>query len=57
MRRIHEKAAHKDIPLLTSDVSRTAQPFFMRFGFTMVEEKQPIIRGIVVSNASMEKRL
>jgi len=57
MRRIHQEAAHKGIPLLTSDVSRTAQPFFMRFGFRMVEEKQPIIRGIVVPNASMEKRL
>jgi putative acetyltransferase len=57
MHRIHEKAALQGMPLLTSEVSRTAQPFFKKFGFVIVEEKMPVIRGIAVPNASMEKRL
>jgi len=57
MHRIHEVAAHKGIPLLSSDVSRTAQPFFLHFGFMIVEQRQPVMRGVVVPNALMEKRL
>ena len=57
MRRIHDAAALKGIPVLTSHVSRTAQPFFRHFGFVIIEERQPVIRGITVPNALMEKRL
>ena len=57
MRRIHERAAVKGMPLLTSEVSRTAQPFFKKFGFVIVAERTPLIRGVPVPNASMEKRL
>ena len=42
---------------LTSDVSRTAQPLFERFGFTVVEERQPELRGVVIPNAFMRLRV
>jgi putative acetyltransferase len=55
MRRIQEEAAMRAIPVLTSDVSRTAQPFFRAFEFVLVEEREPLIRGVIVPNARMEK--
>jgi putative acetyltransferase len=57
MNRIHQAADARGIKLLTSDVSRTAQPFFQRFGFILVEQRTPLIRGIVVPNALMKKAL
>lgn len=38
---------------LTSDVSRTAQGFFERFGFRVIEQRFPMRRGIVLPNALM----
>jgi putative acetyltransferase len=57
MNRLHDEAAVKRILTLTSDVSRTAQPFFKHRGFTTVEERQPTVRGIVIPNAFMKKEL
>jgi putative acetyltransferase len=57
MRRLHDEAAVKGIRLLTSNVSRTAQPFFKRWRFSIVEERQPVVRGVVVPNALMKKEL
>ena len=57
MRRIHDEAAVKRIHTLSSDVSRTAQPFFEHWGFTTVEERQPMVRGVVIPNARMKKEL
>jgi putative acetyltransferase len=42
---------------LTSDVSRTAQPFYERFGFTIVEQRFPVVRGVMVPNALMKRRV
>lgn len=42
---------------LTSHVSRTAQPFFERFGFHVVEQRMPVIRGIAIPNALMRRVL
>lgn len=42
---------------ITSDVSRTAQPFFERFGFSVVEHRQPEVRGVVIPNALMRRAL
>jgi putative acetyltransferase len=39
MKKIIAEAASLGIPLLTSDVSRTAQPFFPRFGFVIAEKR------------------
>ena len=57
MTRIHDEAALKGIRLLTSDVSLTAQPFFRHWGFSIVEERQAGMRGVVVPNARMKKEL
>jgi putative acetyltransferase len=57
MNRIHSVAHEKNIVVLTSHVSRTAQPFFRSFGFSVIEERAPVIRGIIVPNALMRKEL
>ncbi len=40
---------------LTSDVSRTAEPFYETFGFSVVERRYPELRGVVVPNAFMRR--
>ena len=57
MNRIHETALAQGIMVLTSDVSRTAQPFFAQFGFVVVEQRAPVIRGVTVPNALMRCEL
>jgi putative acetyltransferase len=57
MEHIHEAAREQEIPTLTSDVSLTAQPFFARFGFVIVEQRAPVLRGVLVLNALMRKEL
>jgi putative acetyltransferase len=39
---------------LTSDVSRTAQAFYEKFGFRVVELRPPVRRGVVIPNALMQ---
>ena len=57
MKFVQLEAAHLGITELTSDVSRTAQPFFERFGFVLIEKRVPVIRGIAVPNALMRKMM
>jgi putative acetyltransferase len=57
MESIHESARRQSLETLTSDVSRTAQPFFEHFGFEVLEQRSPTIRGVVVPNALMRKTL
>jgi putative acetyltransferase len=57
MLRIHEAARAQAIGELTSNVSRTAQPLFERFGFVVVEYRSPVTRGVVIPNAFMKKTL
>jgi putative acetyltransferase len=57
MDRIHEKATRLGITELTSDVSRTAQPFFAHFGFEIVEQRFPVRQGVTIPNALMRKTL
>jgi putative acetyltransferase len=40
---------------LTSDVSRTAQPLYEKFGFVVVEQRRPERRGVVIPNAFMRR--
>jgi putative acetyltransferase len=40
---------------LTSDVSRTAQPFYEKFGFVVVEQRTPERRGVIIPNALMRR--
>ena len=57
MNHILDVARQRDIESLTSDVSRNAQPFFEKFGFVVVEQRTPTVRGVVVPNARMRKSL
>ncbi len=53
MRRILDEAAHLRMSELTSNVSRTAQGFYEKYGFEVVEHREPVLRGVVVPNALM----
>ncbi len=55
MRRILDEAQACGISTLTSDVSRTAQSFFERFAFAVVEQRSPVVRGVIVPNALMQR--
>src|SRR5258706_6133508 len=57
MHRIDERAKELELRALRSDVSLTAQPFFARFGFHVVESRIVVIRGVALTNARMEKSL
>jgi len=57
MSHLLQEARAASLMELTSDVSRTAQPLFERFGFTVVEERQPELRGVVIPNAFMRLRV
>lgn len=57
METILENAKRQCLEMLTADVSRTAQPFFEHFGFEVLQQRSPTIRGVVVPNALMRKTL
>ena len=53
MRHLIAEAERQRIPFLTSDVSRTAQSLYESFGFSVVEQRFPKRRGVVIPNALM----
>jgi putative acetyltransferase len=57
MKKIHEVATRSGVAELSSDVSLSAQAFFERFGFHVVERRLPVIRGVALDNALMRKLL
>lgn len=57
MNRILREADALGLPELTSDVSRTTQGFFKRFGFRVIEQRNPVRRGVVIPNALMKREL
>lgn len=57
MSTIFNEAAKLGVTELTSDVSLTAQPFFEKFGFNIIEQRLPKLRGVIVPNALMRKTL
>jgi putative acetyltransferase len=57
MSRIHEEASSLGLTDLTSDVSKTAEPFFAFHGFTVAERRFPVLRGVTLENALMCKKL
>ncbi len=57
MKRILAQAGTLAVPTLTSHVSRTAQPFFAKFGFVVTEQRYPEVRGVVIPNARMSLNL
>lgn len=57
MDHINRMAGFSRIESLTSDVSLTAQPFFERFGFVVVEARAPTIGSMVIPQVFMRKEL
>lgn len=57
MNRILSEARSHGLMALTSNVSRTAQGFFEKFGFSVIEQRRPVLRGVVVPNALMRREL
>jgi len=57
MRRIHQRAQELGVGELTSEVSRTAQPFYLHFGFEVVDQHTTVVRGVALQYAAMHKRL
>ena len=57
MARIHEEAESLGLSELTSDVSKTAEPFFALHGFKVTERRLPMRRGVSIPNALMRKQL
>ena len=57
MMHILKVAEQKQIPLLRSEVSITARPFFEHFGFHVVEEQTIKVRGQSMNNFKMERRV
>ena len=57
MTHILDEAKRLGLTELTSDVSRTAQGFYERFGFHVVEQRKPVRRGVEIPNALMRLEL
>lgn len=57
MARVHEEAAFLKLTELTSNVSKTAEPFFALHGFSVLERRFPVRRGVTLPNALMRKAL
>jgi putative acetyltransferase len=57
MTRLFEEATSQGISELTSDVSRTAQPIYEKFGITIVEQRLSMVRGVVSPNALVKCRV
>lgn len=57
MQHLVETARSRNLAVMTSDVSKTAQGFFLKSGFQIVEHKHVTIRGVVLGNARMRKLL
>jgi putative acetyltransferase len=56
IKRLINEATVLAMPEMTADVSRTAQPFFEKFGFEVVERRFPVVRGVEIPNALMRRR-
>lgn len=57
LRYVFDAAAERGIGELYADVSLTAEPFFARHGFTVDSRNQVDVRGVLLDNASMRRRL
>ena len=55
MAHIHTQAAQRGITRLWADVSLTAEPFFVKSGFTVEARQQVECQGVVLWNARMVK--
>ena len=55
MKRLFAEAKLLNVSILTSEVSRTAQPFFEMFGFIIIEQRYPECFGVIVPNVLMRR--
>jgi putative acetyltransferase len=55
MKRLLGEAKALGLSELSSDVSRTAQPFYEKFGFVVIEQRRPARRGVIIPNALMKR--
>ena len=54
---IEAQARRRGMQQLSADVSLTAQGFFRHFGFELIRQQNPVLRGTSLSNAHMRKNL
>ena len=57
MEHIHRAAHQRRILELWADVSLTAEPFFAKWNFVAETRQSVVVRGIVIPNVRMRKRL
>ena len=57
MKHVQQEAQRLGMAEMTADVSKTAEPFFLRHGFHVVKRGFPIRRGVTLENALMRKAL
>lgn len=57
MERLHAEAAALGLQALHADVSLTAEGFFARQGFVVLQRQTPRRNGVALRNAAMRKRL
>lgn len=57
MQHLLQQAKLHHMPLLFSNLSISAQPFFQHFDFVIVQQQMPVVRGVALSNALMHKVL
>ena len=53
MQYLQQLARQRNLTEISADVSLNAQPFFIRSGFVLVRQQQPVIRGVALANAYM----
>lgn len=57
LEKLEAVARARQLAEITSDVSRTARPFFKRQGFVVVRPQQVTVRGIELTNFHLKKDL
>lgn len=57
MQEVLREARSLGLGVLHSDVSVNAQAFFTKFGFEIVEQRMPVVRGVAMPNARMVRSL
>lgn len=55
MKEILKRAKANDIPIIFAEVSITARPFFIKWGFNTILEQKKVINGVQLTNFKMER--
>lgn len=54
---LEAEAKRRDTKIITSDISKTARPFFEKKGYVVVNEQENLRAGVVLINYKMKKEL